>query len=244
MNTPSTADDDLLRLEQLLDEPVLESAMRLDEAQGYLCAALSGPQPVAEEQWLPELLGGADAMTTAAGREASELFRRFATQLREVLASGQAPILLLYGAEQDDDAVGENAGDDGVDDYLPWCMGYLRGVDTAPVDWFDALGAQDDSEDSEEIEYLDEQLFTLFMLTGDAEAAAKEAGEEWPLGRESDRLRAECEERLPQVVSDIYRFWHAWRGIETIRRQDPKTGRNDPCPCGSGNKYKKCCGAA
>jgi hypothetical protein len=26
-------------------------------------------------------------------------------------------------------------------------------------------------------------------------------------------------------------------------RQSPKTGRNDPCPCGSGKKYKKCCGA-
>jgi hypothetical protein len=25
-------------------------------------------------------------------------------------------------------------------------------------------------------------------------------------------------------------------------RTDPKTGRNDPCPCGSGKKYKKCCG--
>jgi preprotein translocase subunit SecA len=23
----------------------------------------------------------------------------------------------------------------------------------------------------------------------------------------------------------------------------PKVGRNDPCPCGSGKKYKKCCGA-
>ncbi|NCC52840.1 MAG: preprotein translocase subunit SecA, partial [Spartobacteria bacterium] len=28
------------------------------------------------------------------------------------------------------------------------------------------------------------------------------------------------------------------------RRDDPKVGRNDPCPCGSGKKYKKCCGAA
>jgi SEC-C motif-containing protein len=25
-------------------------------------------------------------------------------------------------------------------------------------------------------------------------------------------------------------------------REEPKTGRNDPCPCGSGKKYKKCCG--
>lgn len=30
----------------------------------------------------------------------------------------------------------------------------------------------------------------------------------------------------------------------TVRREGPKVGRNDPCPCGSGRKYKKCCGAA
>jgi preprotein translocase subunit SecA len=28
-----------------------------------------------------------------------------------------------------------------------------------------------------------------------------------------------------------------------IRRTTAKIGRNDPCPCGSGKKYKKCCGA-
>ncbi|WP_372847360.1 SEC-C metal-binding domain-containing protein, partial [Pontiella sp.] len=28
-----------------------------------------------------------------------------------------------------------------------------------------------------------------------------------------------------------------------IRKAVPKAGRNDPCPCGSGRKYKKCCGA-
>ncbi len=30
----------------------------------------------------------------------------------------------------------------------------------------------------------------------------------------------------------------------TIRRETPKVGRNDPCPCGSGKKYKQCCGRA
>lgn len=29
---------------------------------------------------------------------------------------------------------------------------------------------------------------------------------------------------------------------ETVVRQAPKIGRNDPCPCGSGKKFKKCCG--
>ena len=30
--------------------------------------------------------------------------------------------------------------------------------------------------------------------------------------------------------------------IETFKRSDAKIGRNDPCSCGSGKKYKKCCG--
>ena len=30
--------------------------------------------------------------------------------------------------------------------------------------------------------------------------------------------------------------------VATIRRDQPKIGRNDPCPCGSGKKYKLCCG--
>jgi len=32
--------------------------------------------------------------------------------------------------------------------------------------------------------------------------------------------------------------------VKTVRREEPKVGRNDPCPCGSGKKYKKCHGQA
>ncbi len=31
-------------------------------------------------------------------------------------------------------------------------------------------------------------------------------------------------------------------GLESVKRDEPKVGRNDPCPCGSGKKFKKCCG--
>ena len=30
--------------------------------------------------------------------------------------------------------------------------------------------------------------------------------------------------------------------VKQIKLDQPKVGRNDPCPCGSGKKYKKCCG--
>ena len=36
---------------------------------------------------------------------------------------------------------------------------------------------------------------------------------------------------------------HHHAGAEPVRRSGPKVGRNDPCPCGSGKKYKKCHGA-
>jgi preprotein translocase subunit SecA len=31
--------------------------------------------------------------------------------------------------------------------------------------------------------------------------------------------------------------------VKTVTRDQPKVGRNELCPCGSGKKYKKCCGA-
>ncbi len=34
-----------------------------------------------------------------------------------------------------------------------------------------------------------------------------------------------------------------YAGKQPVFRTEPKVGRNDPCPCGSGKKYKKCHGA-
>jgi len=44
-------------------------------------------------------------------------------------------------------------------------------------------------------------------------------------------------------VEDAWRFMDGKIvGPPPVRREAPKVGRNDPCPCGSGQKYKKCCG--
>lgn len=50
-----------------------------------------------------------------------------------------------------------------------------------------------------------------------------------PAALDEDDIPYDCEPTEP------------WPVVETIRRELPKTGRNDPCPCGSGRKYKKCC---
>ena len=40
---------------------------------------------------------------------------------------------------------------------------------------------------------------------------------------------------------ELKRLYKEQRESRTVRKEK-KVGRNDPCPCGSGKKYKKCCG--
>ena len=63
---------------------------------------------------------------------------------------------------------------------------------------------------------------------------------------------AHCETNgVPSQLHEISDFKHDGKrwlyvdgsGLQPIRRDAPKVGRNDPCPCGSGKKFKKCCGA-
>jgi preprotein translocase subunit SecA len=49
-----------------------------------------------------------------------------------------------------------------------------------------------------------------------------------PQARRNEEFQEESSEEVPSVGQ--------------YKRSDPKVGRNDPCPCGSGQKYKKCCG--
>jgi hypothetical protein len=62
----------------------------------------------------------------------------------------------------------------------------------------------------------------------------KELHDEW-----METPRESLEGKRPKDVLDGGLFPEK---VATFRREAPKVGRNDPCPCGSGKKYKKCCG--
>ncbi len=47
--------------------------------------------------------------------------------------------------------------------------------------------------------------------------------------------------RLPSIGTHDY--VEEFNARKPFTRSQAKIGRNDPCPCGSGKKYKKCCGA-
>ena len=63
------------------------------------------------------------------------------------------------------------------------------------------------------------------------------------------RYRRDGVEHTHHELSDFRRIEGRWYFVDgkpiaepPVRRASPKVGRNDPCPCGSGKKYKKCCG--
>ena len=61
-------------------------------------------------------------------------------------------------------------------------------------------------------------------------------------------LRAKLAARIPEAVLAMHAYWlpfrHAVHEREVAKTMSPKVGRNEPCPCGSGRKFKKCCGMA
>jgi hypothetical protein len=63
-------------------------------------------------------------------------------------------------------------------------------------------------------------------------------------GRALRDVRAACDETLPELArmlaSGQVHHHHHGAPAQPFVRESPKVGRNDPCPCGSGKKFKKC----
>ncbi len=55
------------------------------------------------------------------------------------------------------------------------------------------------------------------------------------LAKENDEAHRE---RLGSHVAELHAYWQSKRQVVNAT---PKVGRNEPCPCGSGRKHKKCC---
>jgi uncharacterized protein len=72
----------------------------------------------------------------------------------------------------------------------------------------------------------------------------------WAAGDESMQKKPDDLEKIaPEVIAPWIVTLNAWRLANYVPPKDTgpvrraKVGRNDPCPCGSGKKYKRCCGA-
>jgi len=206
------------RLMELLDaKSEAHNTMRCDEVQGFMMALLSGPDALNPTNWLPEILGEESLFDAKERTEIERLVMAMAADMRMKLNEKILPDLWFY----EDEA--------GNPDFYTWCNAYLYALDIVPTDWFEAV-------DQEEFEDLFYPIMALGGIYDD-----EENGE--VILHLNEKELTQLESDLPHVLLDIYWYWQAIiNKPQTVRREGEKVGRNNPCPCGSGKKYKACCG--
>lgn len=117
-----------------------------------------------------------------------------------------------------------------------WALGFMYAVENWPEDWTAPR-------DKEAAQWLDESLQTIVALTepDTGKPTISMFSEDGPPSVSESRLDA-----YGAAIWAVYDLRRLWKSIgprvETVRRADVP-GRNDPCSCGSGKKYKKCHGA-
>ena len=128
-----------------------------------------------------------------------------------------------------------------ADERLPafgqvWALGFMFAVEAWPEEWTAPR-------DKKAAQWLDASLQALVALTEDDEGAPEVSpfSEDEPPSMSTARLNA-----FVDAIWAVYDLRELWKSlgprVETVYR--PQTpGRNDPCTCGSGKKFKKCCGA-
>ena len=222
-------DGELDELEKfLLYELNTEEGMTLEILDGFLHAIAVGPVFVHPYQWLPKVWGTEDGETPP--MPSVEVFNRVLQLVMRHyngIVSGfalQPPEFLplwdvnTFDGQEFDDAEG-------------WAYGFSEGVKLSQPLWQALL---DDPEG--------ERWYRPIGLLG---AAAYSADQDDLTTTPAQRhaLAAEIDNNLPY----IHAFWLQTREAITDRQQaqrmTKKVGRNEPCPCGSGKKFKKCCGA-
>ncbi len=236
---------DLDRLEELLSSDVFKGeAMQLDELQAMLCAVISGPIPTPPNVWLSAAFGETVIVESATLRdEVIQLMMRFYNDIAERLTAGDDWELILYPVADDTDEL----------DYATWADAYIFGCQLG-VNWYEVVG--DHAED------LTELLQPLFLLNGMLKENAKRCREPWMSATQEKLAIEHAQEDLPELISAIHDFWRAKQSSDEAIRNEfmpssqhsegsdfgtlgngSKISRNEDCPCGSGKKYKQCCGS-
>jgi len=88
-------------------------------------------------------------------------------------------------------------------------------------------------------QYLSKAIFPFVFVSGRADADIKEQfKDKYPTQADFDGFKLSIASRIDEAVNAIYNYNHP----TGLQADSAKTGRNADCPCGSGKKYKKCCG--
>jgi len=221
---------ELQALDDFLAGPATdECGMDLSTMEGFFAALALGPRMVPPSEWLPwvwdAVIGEVSpefADEVEAGRMLSLVLRRYNAVVGSLLAN-PAGFRPLY----------ERGDEWGT---MEWCEGFLLGTTLDEDEWERLRAAQP--------EWL-APFDRLGSEVGIDQIMEDDDAERWIAG-------------IVPALAQIHAHWAEARAVQPGRvpdagytaddtplgpavRTTPKVGRNDPCPCGSGKKYKKCC---
>lgn len=195
-----------------------ESILDVAELDGLLTAVLSGPVVVEPDRWLVAIWGGEKNIPRWKNDREMDRFINLCFQHMNDIAER-----LSQYPDQFEPVFGENEVEGRSFTVVEeWCFGYMRGVGL--TDWSalpDALKADLDA--------------IALHGTEDNFARLDEMDED-EFNQSVDAIR-------PAALR-LYDYWSANPQQPVVQQpivNGVKVGRNDPCPCGSGRKFKSCC---
>jgi uncharacterized protein len=203
---------------------------------GYLTALRVTPRAVPPDEWRTAMLGDAFDRVFADPADAQQamapLLARWAvlgSQLDGELLDADpdrahlTPLLLQFE--------GEHAPPLGA----IWSLGFQDALADFEADW--SLPADVAEQDRQ---WLSDALDRVGAPALAADALQAYLSATYPAGSPPDR--DQLIDELCYAVQDLRLFWIDHAPRPATRRVEVTPGRNDPCPCGSGKKYKKCHG--
>ena len=219
--------------------------------EGFLAALVCCRRRIDTDEWLPVLLGLDEGGSFADDAQRAQFLALWDRRFEEVRVALDTEVKALdedsaYAPEVMDvrgaiaslppEERGEVEGEDIPSFAQVWALGFMYAIESWPEEW-------EAPKDKDAAKWHDLSLQAIVALTEDDEdePTMSALSEDGPPSVSENRLNA-----YGEALWAVYDLREIWRNIgarvqQVIREATP--GRNDPCSCGSGKKYKKCCGA-
>ena len=233
------SDAEVGELDELL-QAVPEDRDPLDVAMldGFLTCVLLQPEPVSPSAWLPFVFDGegravAPGGDAAARQRAIELVMRRHNELAAYIAAREPFDPILFELEDDNGRALE--GPAAIAALAPWAAGFVSALGTFP-----ALLKEFERDDAGAA-----ALIGILRHVPHAPDDTSAEGLDFASGRDDidrDAPRGDLDEAIADLVASVMEIADLIRPRRPALRATPKVGRNDPCPCGSGRKFKHCHG--
>jgi uncharacterized protein len=219
----------------LLSDGGRENAMDVSGVDGFLCAVLSGPNVIMPSEWMRWVWDSAEGKQSPEFTSEKQAQRILDLLMRH--ANDIAVTLTQFPQYYEPLFLEREHKGRTVSIVDEWCCGYVKGIALDPPGWQPLIEAHPD-------------WFEAIHLYG-TESGWDRLKKLVEAYQDADARHQAFVELIAPAARNIHAYWLALRApardtIADTRRpihKMPVPGRNDPCPCGSGKKFKHCHGA-